>query len=78
MMEYADGVPVHHFCRDGKLDLRGKLELFRKICAAVQHAHQKLVVHADLKPSNILVLKDGTPKLLDFGVAKATGPGAGG
>ncbi len=74
VMEYADGVPVHHFCRDGKLDVRGKLELFQKICAAVQHAHQKLVVHADLKPSNILVLKDGTPKLLDFGVAKLLDP----
>ncbi len=74
VMEFAEGVPVHHFCRDGKLDVRGKLELFRKICAAVQHAHQKLVVHADLKPSNILVLKDGTPKLLDFGVAKLLDP----
>ena len=74
VMEYADGVPVHHYCRDQKLDTQQKLELFRKICQAVQHAHQRLIVHSDLKPSNILVLADGTPKLLDFGIAKLLDP----
>lgn len=76
VMEFADGVPVHHYCRDRKLDTRQKLELFRKICQAVQHAHQRLIVHSDLKPSNILVLEDGTPKLLDFGIAKLLDPAA--
>lgn len=74
VMEFADGVPVTQYCRDRGLDVRQRLELFRKICQAVQHAHQRLVVHADLKPSNILVLADGTPKLLDFGVAKLLDP----
>jgi serine/threonine protein kinase/tetratricopeptide (TPR) repeat protein len=74
VMEYADGVPVHHYCRDQRLDTQQKLELFRKICQAVQHAHQRLIVHSDLKPSNILVLADGTPKLLDFGIAKLLDP----
>lgn len=74
VMEYAAGVPVHHYCNDHNLDTRQKLELFRKICQAVQHAHQRLIVHSDLKPSNILVLPDGTPKLLDFGIAKLLDP----
>jgi tetratricopeptide (TPR) repeat protein len=74
VMEFADGVPVHHYCKDHNLDARQKLELFRKICQAVQHAHQRLIVHSDLKPSNILVLADGTPKLLDFGIAKLLDP----
>jgi non-specific serine/threonine protein kinase/serine/threonine-protein kinase len=70
VMEYVEGVPFDEFCRRNQLTEREKLELFRKICAAVSFAHQKLVVHRDLKPSNILVLPDGTPKLLDFGIAK--------
>ncbi len=70
VMEYVDGVPIHRYCKEHKLDLRGRLTLFRKVCEAVQFAHQNLVVHRDLKPDNILVVEDGTPRLLDFGTAK--------
>jgi len=70
VMEYVEGLPLDEFCRRQNLSETARLELFRKICAAVSLAHQKLIVHRDLKPSNILVGEDGTPKLLDFGIAK--------
>ncbi|MGI8467922.1 MAG: protein kinase domain-containing protein [Pyrinomonadaceae bacterium] len=70
VMEYVEGVPVNEYCKSKNLSEKETLELFRKICEAVQFAHQKLVVHRDLKPSNILITADGTPKLLDFGIAK--------
>lgn len=70
VMEYVEGVPVTEYCRAGRLTETERLELFRKICAAVQFAHQKLIIHRDLKPSNILVNEMGEPKLLDFGIAK--------
>jgi serine/threonine protein kinase len=70
VMEYVEGETVDEYCRRKNLSENARLELFRKICAAVQFAHQKLIVHRDLKPSNILVTEDGTPKLLDFGIAK--------
>ena len=70
VMEYVNGSPISHFCREQQLDLSERLTIFRQVCSAVAYAHQHLVVHRDLKPSNILVTKDSTPKLLDFGIAK--------
>ena len=73
-LEYVEGVPIDVYCDAHDLDLKGRLELFRQVCAAVQYAHQRLIVHRDIKPSNILVSTDGRPKLLDFGIAKLIDP----
>ncbi len=73
-MEYVDGVPIHRYAADHSLSLRQRIELFRNVAIAVRYAHQNLVVHRDLKPDNILVQEDGTPKLLDFGTAKLIAP----
>ena len=70
VMEFVDGQPIHQWCDEHKLNIMQRLELFRTVCSAVQYAHQRLVVHRDLKPGNILVTADGTVKLLDFGIAK--------
>ncbi len=78
VMEYVDGVPIHRFCETNRLSIAQRLLLFRSVCEAVQFAHQNLVVHRDLKPDNILVMEDGTPRLLDFGTAKLLSPSAGG
>jgi serine/threonine-protein kinase len=76
VMEYIDGVPVDEYCETNQLSIPDRLELFCRICAAVQFAHQNLVVHRDIKPGNILVTPDGVPKLLDFGIAKLLDPSA--
>ncbi|MBL8271486.1 serine/threonine-protein kinase [Steroidobacter sp.] len=70
VMEYVHGEPVDRYCDREQLDLTARLNLFLEICNAVQYAHQNLIVHRDLKPANILVTAEGSPKLLDFGIAK--------
>lgn len=70
VMEYIDGKPVDEFCDTNRLSIEQRLQLFVKICDAVDYAHRNLVIHRDLKPSNILVETNGEPKLLDFGIAK--------
>jgi eukaryotic-like serine/threonine-protein kinase len=70
VMEYVDGEPLSAYCEKRALPLRARLELFRLVCGAVQYLHQNFVVHRDLKPTNILVTRDGVPKVLDFGIAK--------
>jgi len=75
-MEYVDGVPIHEYCSGAAVTLEQRLRLFCTVARAVHHAHRNLVVHRDLKPSNILVEEDGTPKLLDFGIAKILDPSA--
>jgi serine/threonine-protein kinase len=74
VMEYVDGTPLLEYCDAKRLTIPARLALFQVICGAVQHAHQNLVVHRDLKPRNILVA-DGVPKLLDFGIGKVLAPG---
>ncbi|MEM6456760.1 MAG: serine/threonine-protein kinase, partial [Acidobacteriota bacterium] len=70
VMEYVEGRPLTQHCAQQRIDFAARYTLALKICDAVAHAHRNLIVHLDLKPANILVEEDGTPKLLDFGIAK--------
>jgi len=75
VMELVDGAPITEYCDRNRLTPRERLELFIPVCQAIQHAHQKGIIHRDVKPSNVMVtLYDGkpVPKVIDFGVAKAT------
>lgn len=75
-MEYVDGVPITRYCDQASLDVRGRIALFADVGRAVRYAHGQLVIHRDLKPTNILVDGGGQVKLLDFGIAKLLEPDA--
>jgi eukaryotic-like serine/threonine-protein kinase len=75
VMELVEGEAIDTYCNAHKLPIDDRLRLFLRVCSGVQYAHQHLVIHRDLKPGNILVTTDGTPKLLDFGIAKILDPG---
>jgi serine/threonine protein kinase len=70
VMELIEGQPITEYCDSHSLPTVERIKLFSAVCSAVQYAHQRLIVHRDIKPNNILVTSEGTPKLLDFGIAK--------
>src|SRR5215475_2924642 len=70
VLEYIEGEPIDQYCDARRLDIRARIRLFLDVLGAVAHAHANLIIHRDIKPSNVLVSKDGSVRLLDFGIAK--------
>lgn len=70
VMEFVEGKRIDRYADHLGLSIARRLALFQSVCAAIQHAHQKLIVHRDIKPGNVLVSEDGNPKLVDFGIGK--------
>ncbi len=75
VMELVDGVPIDRYCDENNASIAERLRLFVQVCRTVHFAHQNLVVHRDLKPGNILIDANGSPKLLDFGIARVLDDG---
>jgi eukaryotic-like serine/threonine-protein kinase len=74
VMEYIQGETLYNYCDSKRLGIRDRLKIFQKVCSAIEYAHERQIVHRDIKPSNILINRTGSPKLLDFGIAKILDP----
>ena len=74
VMEYILGETLYNYCDGNRLPIRERLKVFQKVCSAIEYAHERQIIHRDIKPSNILINRSGSPKLLDFGIAKILDP----
>ncbi len=74
VMEFVEGETLYNYADAKKLPVKERLKLFQKVCSALDYAHGKKIIHRDIKPSNILINRSGSPKLLDFGIAKILDP----
>src|SRR5688572_16345490 len=74
VMEYVEGQTFYNYSDANRLTIRERLKIFQKVCSALEYAHSRQIIHRDIKPSNILIDRTGSPKLLDFGIAKILDP----
>ena len=74
VMEFVEGETLYNYADSKRLGIKDRLKLFQKVCSALDYAHEKQIIHRDIKPSNIIINKSGSPKLLDFGIAKILDP----